>query len=304
MKRLGFLFVPFFFAGAVCAQGLLGFPPGTFDNVAARAPASATYTGMLDLYGSAYEFYSTRGPSAAFSGALFNVCDNATGLVCADATWAGSTLTLPLIGGSACGVIVCEIAKFYDLGVRTSCGGSNCDASATHGHRATLTVSCQNSKVCAVGDGSTTCYNSAAATVTGAVPYSLSAVFKVTTATNNNSIWTSGSNILLGSGGANQFAISANGTSNQVLKAATDNSYHDTQVLVNTTTSMSVDGGTAATGNAGTGSLGGSAPQGIFADQCAAFFLAGQFLEFGAWSSDQSTNFAAGHTNQDTYWAY
>src|SRR5882762_4441426 len=79
-----------------------------------KPTASAGFTGLVDINGTAFVFWSTRGPSGSFSGSVFRICDQSTGLVCADATFASGTLTLPTLGGQACGVITCVVSTIYD----------------------------------------------------------------------------------------------------------------------------------------------------------------------------------------------
>lgn len=99
----------FLISGAIALAQSIPFPgPGMV--------ASGGYTGPGDAVSGAKGMWGLRGYNAAFSGAVATVCDSATGLTCASATWSGSTLTLPTIGGFACDNAShkCVITKLVD----------------------------------------------------------------------------------------------------------------------------------------------------------------------------------------------
>lgn len=268
-----------------------------------QVKVTSSYTGPGDINGTAHAFWSTRGITSAFSGSVFRICDQATGAVCADATFASGVLTLPTLGGSACGVITCVVATIYDQSGSGKCSGA-CDLTqATNNLRPVLTVNCQNSKVCFTYDGSLVvqCLSSGTSS-TQAQPVSMSTVFNHT-ALANRALFTAGADVIfLGSAGANEYFIAA---TNFFNFAANDNANHALQSLLNGAGGAVYLDGTATTGQ-DFGSNG--IPAGAFGigggQVCTNNAWSGNFFEHGLWSGDKSANNSSMNSNQHTYWNF
>ena len=265
---------------------------------------SSSYTGPGDINGTAHAFWSTRGVTSAFSGNVFRICDQATGAVCADATFASGVLTLPTLGGNACGVITCVVSTIYDQSGSSKCSGP-CDVTqATNSLRPVLTLNCQNSKVCITFDGGsvTQCLLSGTS-ATQAQAVSFSAVFNHTALANRAMFALGNSVIFFGSAGANEYFIANNSFFNF---AATDNTNHALQALFNGAGGSVYLDGTATTGqNLGSSGIT-AAAFGIGANNgCASDAWSGNFFEVGLWAGDKSANNASMNSNQHTgYWSF
>lgn len=131
------------------------FPPGAFNNTAARAPQPITYVGAGDLGWTVLGVYSTRAYSAATLGAkLLNVCVSGT---CADMSSSASTgdLVSQTINGSVCpnaSVGTCKVKTWYELS-----GVVGNDGNATQATTATqpsLISSATNGRACVYFGGS------------------------------------------------------------------------------------------------------------------------------------------------------
>lgn len=263
------------------------------------------YTGPGDVTGfttNVLAWWGLRGYNSSTSGAIFRICDSATGLVCADATWSsagGGTLTLPTVGGFICDNTVhkCEISKLYDQSGASSCSGP-CDVSNGIGVRPTLLINCLGSKPCMVSSSSELVSANIAASTSQ--PYSHSVV----------ALRTSGGQATIASAGNNAseslFATAANNVGmyaggSVATAAATDGVVHTLQFLFNNASSILYVDATSNAGNIATSnSISSGAPFG-FPSQLSGG-LTGQVFESGYWSGDKSANFAAMHTNQCTYW--
>jgi hypothetical protein len=285
--------------------------PTTGAGLGAPRGAAPSYSGPGDVTGfttGVIAWWGLRGYNAATSGAIFNVCDNATGATCADATWSsagGGTLTMPTIGGNACdnSTHKCEYAIFYDQSGAKSCvgaGGAPCDTSAAHGSRALVIVNCIGSKPCIAGGSSYT--TGSFITSSTSAPYTLS----------NVAMRSSGGQAAIMSGGSNTseslFASAANNMAmynggSVPTAAATDGVVHTLQFLFNSPSASSNIFVDASSNTVDTGSTNALANgQGFFFPSTANGALTGQIFEGGYWAGDKSANFSNMHTNQCTYW--
>ena len=117
------------------------------------AGGGAPYVGPGDVVSGAMVWYGLRGYNAAFSGNVATLCDSATGSTsCANATWSGSTLTLPNILAAPCNnsTNICVITKMFDQ------TGHGFDVTqATLANMPILVTSCLGSLPCIGSNGST-----------------------------------------------------------------------------------------------------------------------------------------------------
>lgn len=301
MKRAWLLAWALLIVGILCVaqqQRVSAYYQSRDSNYNISVSTGATYTGPLDINGTPFVAYSTRGPSSTFSGALFNVCDQTTGLVCADATWAAGTLTLPTLSGQACSIIGCEVAKLYDVSGASNCS-AHCDQAAAHGSRANLITSCQNGLVCFA------CTSSSG--YTSAAPYSTSHAQPVYGSWVGNRTTVGAASFVYGDAGidpgysatANQLATYA-GNVFLTLAGITDNANHAIQVLINGASSTYfVDGSSGGTGNPGGNAVSGTPTLCISGQSPAA-----NLFEFYLWGSDKSSAQATLNNNQHTYWNF
>lgn len=286
--------------------------------------APAAYQGPGDIVASAAMWWGLRGYTAAFSGAVANICDAATGLVCADVTFATvagvGTLTMPLIGGLACNNVtnICQIKTLYDQSGALACAGSTaCDVTqATAALRPTLVVA-----GAANGCPSTTmpCVSFVAASTTclaSATPYTrvlpISAAF-VGIRTGN----TSAINAAIGTGGNFALPILVGWSSSadtgritagslQTIGSFTDSTWHAVQsIWSNTVGAFSFDGSTTA-GNNGTNAPSGHTP--VFGGNTSASCanpLEGKLTEGGMWPlAFSAQNISDLNANAHSYWGF
>jgi hypothetical protein len=106
--------------------------------------ATNSYVGPCSVSGiTCLAAWALRGYTSSFSGSVANICDSATGLVCADATFAGGVLTLPTISAAACNnsTNVCEVKILYEQTGVIACA-TNCNATlGTNSQRPILVTS-------------------------------------------------------------------------------------------------------------------------------------------------------------------
>lgn len=118
--------------------------------------AAVAYQGPGDIKSYVAWWGLSAYSSAARGSNAVNVCDVATGAVCAN--WVTDATTGALvpttIGGSACNVIACEAATLYDQTAGGACGGS-CDLTNTH--TGGFTFSIGRPPIVASGPNSTYC---------------------------------------------------------------------------------------------------------------------------------------------------
>lgn len=280
------------------------------------APAPASYTGPGNVVSGAAAFWGLRGYTAAFSGAVANICDVATGAICADATWAAGVLTLPTIGGSPCANSgnVCQVATLYDQSGALACAGpAACTITqATASKRPTLVVP-GASNGCPADTmhcmtfvrANSQCLPTAAAAYTQAHP--VSAIFTGIRTGNTTSIQGaigfSSTNYTGWSNSANKLRV----FSGAVLDATyNDSVWHAAQITwSNTVGSLSADGSTTA------GATGTTAPSSNaigFGSATASTCIngvEGKLVEAGIWPiAFSAQNISDLNTNAHSYWGF
>lgn len=294
-----------FIAGALCAV-LGGQAPASWQSVqqinVGAAPAG--YTGPGDIVASAAMWWGLRGYTTAFSGAVANVCDSATGLTCADATWAAGTLTLPTIGGSACNNIgnICKVKTLYD---QTGNGFHATDSGGGVATWPTLTLSCIGSLPCMTHvSANTTCLKTAGS-LSQVAPSSLEFVAKKTGAGTAQRVISLASGVNTRASGFNT-ANTVGMVSPALTVAAADSAFHAVQIALNGASTV-----VSADGTGGSGSITGtiaSSTVGFGGNQaCSAGSanLDGQTTEGGAWPGAFSAqNIIDLNSNAHTYWGF
>jgi len=297
---------------------LLGFPPGTFSNRAALDAAAAppAYTGPGDVISGAAAFWGLRGYTAAFSGAVANICDAATGATCADATWAAGVLTLPTIGGSPCdnSVNICQVKTLYDQSGALACAGSTaCDLTqATAALRPTLVVAgaangcpATSFPCMAFVRASTQCLLKATS-YTRVQPISViftgirtgnTTLAQQVVAANSAALaigWTTS---------ADTIRISAGTGVNQA--SVVDNSWHAVQGIWSSSVgAISADGTTTTTNNGANAFSSSSLVLGAQNTTCTTSALDGKLVEAGIWPADITASIAALNSNAHSYWGF
>lgn len=270
----------------------------------AKPVAASAYTGPSDIVASPTVWYGFRGVNTAFSGNVADICDAATGLVCATATWAGSTLTIPTISGLTCGVgINCVVSKMYDQS-----GGTNHIVQATLSKMPAFTPTALNGQPCATFASANSQVLVGTALGTVAQPWTISTVAKRTGNTGTyTAVFTGGSSTLglLGNNSANSMATYMGG--GPAGFSVTDNSYHAIQAVFNNGSGVGYVDQTANTGlGGGAGSIAGNVTVG----QITSFsYWEGSICEVGFWpigftgtTNGNSLNTGNMNTNQHNYW--
>ncbi len=257
---------------------------------------AAAYSGPGDIVGAARVWWGLRGYNAAFSGAIANICDTATGAVCADATWSGGTLTLPTIGGLVCGVgVTCNVKTLYDQ------TGNGINATqATNANRPALTINCVSTLPCMTFSGS---QRLVSGNVVGNQPLTISTVANLTGSPSGSPRAVEIGNIAIALGwgpSANSPFVYA-GT--VLASSATDGSFHAMQGIVNGGSSTLYIDGSATNGNAGAAADTNIVNIGdCFPNTCG---LTGNITEVGIWGAaftggQQSSM----NSNQHSYWGF
>lgn len=278
----------------------------------ASAAAPLGYTGPGDVLSGASAFWGLRGYNNAFSGAVANICDVATGATCADATWAAGVLTLPTIGGSPCDNSgnTCQVKTLYDQSGALACAGSTaCDlTNATAGRRPTLIVAgaangCPSTAFPCMSfvRASQQCLFKAS-TYTQAQPFS--GVFvgiRTGTTGSTNTAFIAGTPFL-GWAAANLLRITA-GTVQTI--AGNDSVWHAVQgIWSNSVGALSADGSTTTANNGTSAPSSSSLIVGAGSTSCATNPLDGKLTEFGIWPLDFTASIAALNTNAHSYWGF
>lgn len=278
-------------------------------------PASGGYVGPGDVVPGAAAFWGLRGYRSSYVGPVANICDLATGGVCADATWAAGVLTLPLIGGVPCdnNFSKCQVKTLYDQSGALACDGAvACDLTQTaSSRRPTLVLpggaGCSsNTSYCMIHvRASQQCFRT---TVGYTHTQPVSGVFVATRNGNTNAVQNVlalGGVVTVGYAAAlNTLSVTA-GTP-QTISAA-DNAWHAVQaVWSNTVGSLSADGATTSANN-GTGAP--SASSLVWGSTSVICPLATTFdgvaAEAGIWPvAFSAQNIADLNTNQRAYWGF
>lgn len=270
------------------------------------------YTGLGDIVSGADGYWGLRGYNGAFSGAVANICDSATGLVCADATWASGTLTFPLIGGVACNNVtnICQVKILYDQSGKNACAGP-CDITvATAGRRPSLIIAavangCPSDAVPCMSfvRASQQCLSkSGAYTQVQPIGVILTANRTGTTSSAQPTVTIGG--LSFGwSNAANTARITAGTAAN--VGSVNDATWHAMQgVWSDVVGTFSADGVTTAGANGTNEPLASNIILGAATTSCASNAFDGKAVEFGIWPSDITASIAAFNTNQHAYWGF
>lgn len=266
-------------------SGGLQFPgPGTVHST------GGAYTGPADVVSSPIYGYALRAISSAARGtAAINLCDN-TGANCADIATNASTgdLNNPgTLGANNCASTgTCKIKTWYDQSGANSCGGSPCNITqATSANMPTLTVSCINSKPCAVFAATQWLGSSAAAPAFASG--TISAV------TQRTGAFTSAGGIISVGDATTQMNFNYRqvastlqmflGSTGQVIGNISDSNYHALQAVFNGASSQLVCGGGAGT-NCSVGGTANSISPGTQASGAPGTVCVGSQLSAGACS--------------------
>lgn len=306
MKRFGLALLFSLLIGAASAQlgGGLMFPgPGTSHSAGGGA-----YVGPGDINGSAAYWYGLRGFSAAYAspgtnpavdlvdqaGAnaiTINILTNGNLDVASIATWV-----------TAHSVTTIRVSQLYD-----QTGGGNHVLQATLANMPVLTLSAIGSLPGMTFNGSTTYLATSSITVVGpAQPHTISYVAKRTTVSGGFEavFGASGSTQVGFDSGANGLYIFA-GNGPPAPLSATDNAFHAVQNIMNSTTStISSDGTTSGSLNAGTSDLLSRQPTVGAANSSNSNMFTGVAMEAGVWAGNKSANTSTMNSNQHTYWGF
>ncbi len=266
---------------------------------------AASYVGPGNVVASSTAWYGLRAYSTADRGnALINVC-NVSDVVCADMSSDATTgaLVIATIGGSSCSVVVCTIKTFYDR----SGNGKNV-TQATISKRFTLTVSCVNSKPCAVALGSSSQCYLASSTITATSSTAIFVGIRTGAFTTQATVLGDDSDhIEFGYLNAtNKVYLSGPVTAANIT--ASDSAWHAVQgVSVSASgSSITVDGSTTGSLNTGTAAYTGRPVLGAYGSAgpaCGGQYLTGSFVEGGYWASAFSAgDLTAMDSNMRTYW--
>lgn len=265
------------------------------------ASAPSGLQGPGDVVSGARMWWGLRGYNAAFTGNVANICDSATGLVCADVTWSGTALVFPTIGGVACNNVgnICVVKTLYD-----QTGNGNHVTQATLSKMPVLTLSCLGSLPCAtytIAAASCLVTGSSVAAITN--PWSMEGIGRRT-----GNFTTSQRLVGNGTGLGNQSfgwttSASTINLTGVTLGSVTDSSFHALQGVANgASTSISADGAS------NTGSITATTKSDLFGLGCtnnSAGSLDGQLTEGGVWPSAFSAqNIIDLNSNAHTYWGF
>lgn len=265
-----------FAAGILC----LGQQPRAWWQSVQQISVGASYQGPGDVVSGATSMWGVSAYNAAFSGNILKICDSATGVVCANATWtAAGGLSLPLIGGLVCNntTNVCDIDTFFD----TASGGINM-VQTTNTKRANLIIPAASNgcptdgAYCADFVGANSQCYVASSTVTQAQPLSYAATFK--------GGGTGANQTLLNSAAGNRFfgpssaanAVRVNFGANTSTAGFTDNTWHALQVVANGASGVVASDGASTTINTGTNAYTADTLSFGGGTSCAATFLTGR----------------------------
>lgn len=266
---------------------------GYWHSVQQVSVGSAAYAGPGDIKSGAYLWFGLRGYNTAYTGNIADICDQATGATCVTATWAGSTLTIPTVGGSACNntTNICVIKKAYDQ------SGNGRDVSqGTLANMPVLALNVVGSRACMQFAGSQFLFN--ASTITTTAPFTVSMVVNNT---GGGGYWanTGAFNLYSTSAGANTIRFSA-GTLADV--SMTDNAFHAVQEIGNGASSDIYIDGVSNVVNAGSDS---NTNVWLVANNSFGGLLTGYICEQGFWNSAFSAGEKSNmNANQHSYWGF
>ncbi len=290
---------------------------------------SASYQGPGDVVSGATAYWGLRGYNAAYSGNIANICDQATGATCADATWASGVLTLPNIGGSPCDNASnkCVIKKLYDQ-VGTACSGGTgtaCDISdTTLADMPVLVVagsaSCPSTGVPCISISTAQCTRLMNGTLTLASPqdYTVIATAKSGAGGSNRIVWGLGTQttFVRFDSTSNQLTLFNNGSSTSWSSSpkTDDAAWHAMQFLLSGTAgSASLNSDGAGSGNKSIGAAGFSSNTVNMATRSnvCSTTLNGFITELGIWpalftgaGATSSLQVDAINSNAHSYWGF
>lgn len=297
-----------------------GLPAVAWWQSVPQQSAGTSYTGPGDIVSSASGFWGLRGYNAAFNGAVANICDNSTGAVCADVTWAAGVLTFPTIGGVACNnTTKCEIKTLYDQSGSLACAAStNCDVTRAHGTRPILIMpaasnGCPTDSFPCISFSGAQCLKSTN-NLTLSQPFSAITTFKNSGASGYNGVVFGPEVTDIRLPGANhsatnQITVYAGGT--PAVVTATDGNWHAAQSVVNNTTSSS-NADSSGSGSVSVGTrtfsaekidLGSNSNSSANCNDGRPFN--GTAVEWGLWGVAFSTgNITSLNSNAHSYWGF
>lgn len=258
---------------ALLSGGKVGASPVLSGCCSYQGPA-AVINGI-----DAVAWYScSRGYGGNFGQRACNVC-NVSDVACVDVV-VGSNgfVTIPLVGGSDCSVVICTVKTLYDQSSNVSLSNPT---QATVANRFTISVNCINGKPCAVGTyGASQFYTSAASLASVAQPWTISLAARrnghftsfgtaISAATLNSGLgWNNTANLARLYAGTNTTA------------SATDSAFHAIQATGNSASGIINVDAVATTVNANTQAFAGAVRIGSdgSGNNCDC-----SFLESGVW---------------------
>jgi hypothetical protein len=221
--------------------------------------APAAYTGPGDVVSAAVAAWGLRGYNAAYatgSNPAIDICDTSTGLTCTTGIkiLSNGKLDVATASGSAACATSCSVTKLYD-----QTGNGYHLTQATIGKAPVLTFNCLNTSLpCMTFTKANSQFLATSSGPTTALPVSWSFVASQTTAATGNIIGdaagsTGRSGVFRGS--SNSWGLyNASGC---CTATASDSAFHAAGAVFNgASSSQSIDGGTAVTGNTGSGANG------------------------------------------------
>lgn len=270
---------------AVYAQSARTILLGVYSNGAPSAPQ----TFALGVNPTNVQIYvGLDPPTATFSGAVFKVCDVATGLVCADATASAGTVTLPTIGGLLCNNIgnQCNLSQLYDTSGQTNCnlGLDPCHfLQSTNSKRPLLFVGTPNYMIFD-GSSSVICQGAAYGPSGGstgiAQPFTVSIVLNQT-GSSTGTLFGDNANIEYDGGGASGINMYTGSAS--LTQASTHGNWYAAQYVANNASStITVDASPTGGVSTGTSGLGNTFCLGAY--NSSNFNWPGKVREWGLWS--------------------
>ena len=303
----------FMFAALLCLAPAIGYgqpfnvpAPFLLPNRAVSGPV--VYTGPGDIVSTWTMWFGSRAYSSATRGnKIWNMCEP-TNTTCADISTSATTgyPVVGTIGATNCGSsTTCTIKTWYDL-----TGNGNDRTQTTAANRFTYNATALNGNACGVAAGSVTGYPTSSAGGTDIVqPYTVSFVAErtgsLTTVQYIMSSTSSGNfDAQINFAGTAAIQSYSGQGANFIQVSAADNAPHTTLAVLNTTSSkLSIDGATAATGDTGTAPT--STNMGIGKNPAnPGNNLVGVFCEGGVAPSAVSAQTTALYSNQHTAYGF
>jgi hypothetical protein len=251
------------------------------------------YVGPGDLVSGAIGFYSTaRAYSAAFAaskGAMMDIVDSAGINLATIRVLKSGYVDLATLNAWIAVHGTASISQLYD-----QTGNGNHQVQATVANMPTIGLNALGKLPGAVFVTANAQRLLSSGTITQAQPISFATVAQKTTNNTASFIGSNGNPPGFCAGTANLWEVTSNGT-NVVTQTATDGVSHAGQALLNSTSSIvSIDGNTSATGNALTT---GYAASNISLGSANGVRLTGTIMEAMLWAGDKSASFSALNAN-------